>query len=295
MAFNVAANNGLARTGTLTVVSTTVTVTQVRDPATCRYTLNPGGASLGFTGGNVSMSVSTDSDCSWTAQSSAAWIYDHDSGGSGGSGNGSAGVQRRGQHRSRTDRDPDRRVNDCHHHAAPRSGHVPLHPQSWWCVGELHGRERLDERVHGQRLFVEYQSSVPWITITSGTSGSGNGTVTYTVAQNSGLSRNGGVTVGFSTATVAQVRNPATCRFAISPSGAAVGSGGGSGSINVSTDSDCSWVPTIVNSWIVITSGGAGATGPSSISWRVGSNTGPAKVGEIIVMGQAFTIEQAGS
>ena len=206
MAFSVAANNGLARTGTLTVGSTTATITQLRDPATCRYTLNPGGASVSYTGGNVSMSVSTDSDCSWSTQ-----------------------------------------------------------------------------------------SSVPWITITSGTSGSGNGTVTYAVAQNSGLSRNGGVTVGFSTATVAQARNPATCKFAISPSGAAVGSGGGSGSINVSTDSDCSWVPTIVNSWIVITSGGAGATGPSSISWRVGSNTGPAKVGEIIVMGQAFTVEQAGS
>jgi hypothetical protein len=206
VAASVAANNGLARTGTLTIGSTTATITQVRDPATCRYTLNPSGSSPGYTGGNVSMSVSTDSDCSWTAQ-----------------------------------------------------------------------------------------SNVPWITITSGGSGSGNGNVTYAVAQNSGLSRSGGVRVGFSTATVTQARNPATCNFGINPGGASVGSGGGTGSISVSTASDCSWVPAVTNSWIVITSGGAGGTGPATISWRVGSNTGPAKTAEILVMGQVFTITQTGS
>ena len=90
MAFSVAANTGLARTGTLTVGSTTATITQLRDPATCRYTLNPGGASLGYTGGNVSMSVSTDSDCSWTARSNAPWISL--TSGASGSGNGSVAV-----------------------------------------------------------------------------------------------------------------------------------------------------------------------------------------------------------
>jgi hypothetical protein len=206
VAFSVAPNSGLARTGTLTVGSTTVTVTQVRDPATCRYTLNPGSASLSYTGGSVSMSVSTDSDCAWTAHSNSSWM-----------------------------------------------------------------------------------------SITSGTSGAGNGSITFAVAQNSGLSRSGGVTVGFSTATVAQARNPATCTYSLDPSSASVGAGGGSGSINVSTASDCSWVPTVTNSWIVITSGGSGATGSSSISWRVGSNTGPAKTAEIVVMGQVFSITQAGS
>jgi hypothetical protein len=206
VAFSVAPNTGLARTGTLTIASTTVTVSQVRDPATCRYTLSPGGASLSYTATSVSMGVSTDSDCAWTAQSNS-----------------------------------------------------------------------------------------PWISITAGTSGSGNGNVTYAVAQNSGLSRLGGVTVGFSTATVAQARHPATCNYNLNPSGASVGAGGGSGSISVSTDSDCSWVPTVTNSWIAITSGGSGATGPSSISWSVGSNTGPPKTAEIIVMGQSFSITQAGS
>ena len=204
--FSVAPNTGLARTGSLTVASTTVTVTQVRDPATCRYTLNPGGASLSYTATSVSMSVSTDSDCAWTTQSNSSWI-----------------------------------------------------------------------------------------SITSGTSGAGNGAITFAVAQNNGLSRLGGVTVGLSTATVAQARNPATCTFSLDPGGASVGAGGGSGSINVSTASDCSWVPTVTNSWIVITSGGSGATGPSSISWRVGSNTGPEKTAEIVVMGQVFSITQAGS
>ncbi|MEP7341609.1 MAG: reprolysin-like metallopeptidase [Acidobacteriota bacterium] len=39
-------------------------------------------------------------------------------------------------------------------------------------------------------------SSVPWLTITSGASGTGNGTVNYSVAANDGIARVGGITAG---------------------------------------------------------------------------------------------------
>ncbi|HZM92991.1 MAG TPA: BACON domain-containing carbohydrate-binding protein [Vicinamibacterales bacterium] len=205
--FSVAANSGLARTGTVTVASRTVTVTQVRDPATCRYTLNPSGGSFAHTGGSLSMSVSTDSDCSWTSTGSASWIA-----------------------------------------------------------------------------------------IASGANGSGNGTVTVNVASNSGgLARSGSVTVGSTTVAVSQVRDPATCRYSIDPGGATLPSGGGGGSINVSTASDCRWVVGATSSWLVITSGSGGNWGAGSISWSAGSNTGPPRTAEILVSGLSFEVTQAGS
>jgi len=206
--FSVAANtNGLARTGAITVASTTVTVTQLRDPATCRYTLNPSGGAFAYTGGALSMSVATDSDCSWTSSASA-----------------------------------------------------------------------------------------PWIAITSGTGGSGNGSVAFSVAANSGgLARSGSVTVGFTTVSVTQVRDPATCRYSIDPAGASLPSGGGGGSITVTTASDCRWAVSVTSSWLVITSGSSGAFGSGSISWSAGSNTGPPRTAEILVSGQSFEVTQAGS
>ena len=205
--FSVASNGGLARTGTLTVASRTITVTQVRDPATCRYTLSPSGGSFAHPGGAASMSVSTDSDCSWNSTASA-----------------------------------------------------------------------------------------PWISITSGASGTGNGSVTYSVASNAGgLARSGTITVGFTTVPVTQVRDPATCRYSIDPGGASLGPGGGGGSINVSTASDCRWVVSVTSSWLVITSGSGGAMGSSSISWSAGPNTGPPRTAEILVSGLSFEVTQAGS
>jgi len=205
--FSVAANSGLARTGTVRVASTTVTVTQARDPATCRYTLNPNGGSFGYTGGSVSMSVSTDSDCSWSSTANA-----------------------------------------------------------------------------------------PWITIASGASGSGNGSVMVNVASNGGgLARAGTVTVGFTTVSITQTRDPATCRYSLDPGGATLAASGGGGSISVSTASDCAWKVGVTSSWIVVTSGGSGGMGSSSISWQAGPNTGPPRTAEIIVMGLSFEITQAGS
>jgi hypothetical protein len=63
----------------------------------------------------------------------------------------------------------------------------------------------------------------------------------------------------------------------------------------VITDSDCAWIPTRTNSWIVFTSGGSGNTGRGSISWSAGPNTGPPRTAEIVVMSETFVVIQAGS
>src|SRR4029079_18395196 len=75
-------------------------------------------------------------------------------------------------------------------------------------------------------------SNVPWVSITSGSSGSGNGTVSYSVAANPTTSaRSGLVTISgpssFSLFTVNQDGIP--CSFTISPTSQSFTSDGGSG------------------------------------------------------------------
>jgi hypothetical protein len=121
--------------------------------------------------------------------------------------------------------------------------------------------------------------------------------VAFTVASNiGGLARSSTITVGFTTVSVTQVRDPATCTYSISPGGATLPAGGGGGSINVSTPSDCRWVVGVTSSWLVITSGSGGGFGSSSISWSAaGPNTGPPRTAEILISGRSFEVTQAGS
>jgi hypothetical protein len=63
----------------------------------------------------------------------------------------------------------------------------------------------------------------------------------------------------------------------------------------VFTDSDCAWTASSTRPWLVITSGGSGGMGSGSISWSAGSNTGPPRSAEVVVMGLTFTVDQAGS
>jgi hypothetical protein len=292
--FSVAPNTGLARTGTLTVASTTITVTQARDPATCRYTLDRSAASFAYTGGTGSIAVATDSDCSWSATASGSWISITSS--TSGTGNGSLafsvaannGLARSGAITVGTSSVGVTQARD------PSTCRYTLNPNgvSQNYVG---GTTSLSVSTDSDCSW-SASASPSWITIASGDSGSGSGAVTIRVAANNGgLARVGSVTVGSTTIGVAQSRDPSTCRFSLDSRGTSIGSGGGTGSIRVFTDSDCSWSAISTGPWLGITSGGSGGMGAGSISWSAGSNTGPPRSAEIIVMGLSYTVDQAGS
>ena len=107
-------------------------------------------------------------------------------------------------------------------------------------------------------------SNASWITITSGISGSGSGTVGYSVAANTNTSsRTGTLTIAGQTFTVTQAG--ATCSYAIAPTSASVQFSGGTGSVTVTAGSGCTWTAVSNASWITITSGatgnGSGAVG----------------------------------
>lgn len=86
VAFAIAANTGGQRSGTLLVATRTVTVTQASG---CTYSINPTTRNFGVAGGSVSVGVTTNPGCTWTAASNDSWLTVT----AGASGTGNATVQ----------------------------------------------------------------------------------------------------------------------------------------------------------------------------------------------------------
>jgi hypothetical protein len=136
-------------------------------------------------------------------------------------------------------------------------------------------------------------SNVSWITVTGGGSGTGAGTVSYTVAANTGGARTGTMTIAGKLFTVTQ----AGCTYSINPAGSGtISINGGSGSFTVTTNGgSCAWTVSSKPSWVTIT-GGNGGTGTGVVSYTVGSNaSGPPRSGTITAGGQSFAISQDGT
>jgi uncharacterized repeat protein (TIGR01451 family)/CSLREA domain-containing protein len=137
-------------------------------------------------------------------------------------------------------------------------------------------------------------SNAAWISIASGASGTGNGTVSYLVAVNgTGSQRSGTLTVAGLTFTVTQSGD--VCSYALSPTQASVGQAATTGSVNVTTATGCGWKAVSNDSWIEVTSGSPGV-GNGTFTYAVEVNaTGAARTGSISVQNQTFTITQATS
>jgi hypothetical protein len=136
-------------------------------------------------------------------------------------------------------------------------------------------------------------SNASWISITYGLSGSGNGTVGYSVAANTTTSaRNGTMTIAGQTFTVSQAATT-SCTYAISPASQSVNPAGGTGSVGVSSTSGCAWTASSNASWISITSGSSGS-GNGTVGYSAAANTTTSsRSGALTVAGQTFTVNQA--
>ena len=131
-------------------------------------------------------------------------------------------------------------------------------------------------------------SNTPWITVSFGSPGTGNGTVGYTVTPNTSvLARTGTLNVAGQTLTISEAG--ATCSFLLNPASAIADTGGSSGTFAVSTN--CSWTPTTTSTWLTVTSGSG--TGEGTVAYVAAANTTPtARVGSISVGNQTFTVNQ---
>ena len=131
-------------------------------------------------------------------------------------------------------------------------------------------------------------SNAAWITVTSGASGSGNGTVGYTIASNTNFARTGTITIAGQMFTVSQ---SGSCTAVLSPTSANFAAGGGAGSFGVTAGSGCGWTAVSNDSWITVTSGSTGS-GDGSVDYSVAPNSAGARTGTITAATQTFTVNQ---
>jgi hypothetical protein len=292
VAFRVAANDGAGvREGAIVVNNEQARVSQ---RAPCRYVLTPASQTMATTGGASTISVATDSECAWTAASDSAWLsLTAPTTGTG------AGVisftvpPNPGSDRTGTITVAGQRATVVQS-SAPIPCSVTISPtsQSFTAAGGA-----------GQSIAVTSpntctwtaQSGVPWISVMSGSTGTGNGAVTFNVAANTGAARTGTIGIANRTFTVSQAAAsapPPACTYAIAPTSLSAPAAASTGTVNVTTTATCAWTAVSTVPWITVTLGAAG-TGNGAVGYSIAANTGAARVGTITIATQTFTVTQA--
>jgi hypothetical protein len=277
----IAPGSGPSRSGTLTVAEHTVTITQGDG---CSYAISPDSQSVPASGGNGSVTVTAGAGCAWSATSAQSWITI--TAGSGGSGSGTVNftvASTNGPGRSGT---------------MTIAGHTFTINQGQGCTFSLSSSSTSAPAAGGSGNFDvraadgcawAANTNADWIAVTSATTGSGNGTVRYTIAANSGPQRTGTITAGGQTFTVTQ---GAGCTYAISPMSQNVASAGGTLSVAVTTPSGCSWTASSNAGWIGVSSGGSGS-GNGTVQLVVAPNPDAERRGTATIAGQTYTVVQA--
>jgi hypothetical protein len=198
LTYSLTANTGAARTGTLTIAGATFQVLQ--EAPSSNFSLSPASASVGSSGGNLTVALTAPtSNSTWTAMSNVNWITIPPASASG---SGSATVSYSVAANTGT---------------ASRTGTLSIAGLTFTVTqagsGCYDALTLQSATTTGFTLFVAAPagcswtavSNVSWITITSGSSGDGNGTVGVTVAANSSdSSRSGTLTVAGYTVTVTE-------------------------------------------------------------------------------------------
>src|SRR5271157_1690643 len=261
----------------------------------CSYTLGSASASLAASATTGTVSVAAASGCAWTAVSNnTSWLTV--TSGASGSGNGTVGYSATANSGS-----------------SARTGTITIGGQTFTvsqaaaasCSYSLGAASAslaasaptgtVSVTAASGCAWTAVSNNTSWLTVTSGASGSGNGTVNYSATANSGSSaRTGTIAIGGQTFTVAQAAASA-CWYQLTPTSQSMGGAFWSGAVAVTAPVGCPWTAVSSTTWITVTSGGSGS-GNGMFYYNVATNPDTTvRSGAITVMGQAFSIQQFGS
>jgi len=273
-------------------------------PSECSYSISPASLDFSSSGGDGMFNISTQSGCTWTANESSSWVRIT----SGFSGSGSASVQYSVDPNTGAERSTIIVVEGKHHTISQTAAQTSVDftiSDSSPDIGQIVGFS-----VTG----IAGVDSVDWNFGGAGCDASPNSTCTagftdcmaWSFKYSSSGTKTVRMTVHANGQTYPQVSHNLTvsssgncdgtnCSYSISPSYAVIPEGGGSGSVNVSTTSGCSWSASESASWVRITSGSAG-TGSGTVNYSVASNIGGSERSTTMsVAGHSFMISQSGS
>jgi hypothetical protein len=306
IALIVAPNDGEPRSGTVSVAGQVIGISQDgRSTAGCTFAVTPTTAPIPASGGNVTVAVSVTqgSNCAWTAAPQDSFISI--SGAASGTGDASivlvvapnpTGGNRTGlvtiAGQVVTVTQQAAGAPACRFDVSPKSVSLPV------SGGTATFTVTMTEGV-----------ACPWsitlagtgMTIVSGASGTGSGTVVVSVAANPGTARTNGVIIAGQLVTISQPEAPGACVFSVSPRQFSVSKAAQTVAFDVTiatgTPGVCQWS---------VASGGSGAfvhtqsMTPSGNTTRVvlsvDENTGRLdRMGSVVAAGQLVTVHQLGS
>jgi hypothetical protein len=96
-------------------------------------------------------------------------------------------------------------------------------------------------------------------------------------------------------AVVAYTHSAAPCTYSLGSSGQSIGASGGPGSVALTAQSDCYWSASSNANWITLNAGSTSGVGSATLQFTVAANAGAGRTGTLSVMGQTFTVTQAGT
>jgi hypothetical protein len=287
--YTVAANTGGAqRNGTLTVAGQTVSVTQ-NGVTSCTFSVSPALNTVGASGGATSFSVTAGVGCGWTATTSTSWLT---LGNTSGTGTGSVAV-----------------TVQPNTSTLSRTGllivagvivNVKQNGTTGGCVATVAPTSQLFTSAGGNANVTvaaaescswTATSNTAWLTVTSGASGSGNRTVSYTAAANTtSSSRNGSLTVGGQTVSVTQ--SASSCTFTVSPSSSTIAANGGSTKFSVTGGANCSWTAATNTAWLTVTSGSSGTANGTVVVTAPANTSTLSRTGAVTIAGKIVNVKQ---
>jgi hypothetical protein len=277
----------VAGAGLLPLASCGSSVETVTAPGQTRCDIDANAQTSSFpaTGGTGTLRISTNRECTWAVQSDAAWLTL----GTPASGQGAGSLQ----YSVAANPDPPGRT------AVIRieDRQLPIAQEGSPCEFRVSSTGESLDQDGGQRTVRVSTASeqcrwtsaadVAWITIASGQTGSGNGTVTFNVAATSGPERNGTLTIAGVPIAVRQSRG---CRFAVDPSSTTLSASGGSEALSVATAAGCSWTAASTAEWVTLST--AAGSGPGTVRLSVAPWAGPARTATVRIADQSATVNQ---
>jgi hypothetical protein len=147
-------------------------------------------------------------------------------------------------------------------------------------------------------------SNVPWVSVTAGAQGQGAGSVTYAVSPNNATTaRTGTLTIANRTFTVDQagedITQPVNCTYSVAPVDFTPCMASGRLTATVTTQATCTWTAAPGASWLQIPSGRSG-TGSGVVTIAFSDNYDAPRDGTVMVRwptptaGQNIRVAQAG-
>jgi hypothetical protein len=287
------------RTGTLTVAGQAVAVVQ-SGQAPCTIDISPASASYNPPPATGSFAVSTAEHCQWSATSSASWLA-VTSGGSGtGNGNVSYSVDRNRESSSRTATIVvgQRTFTVTQFGEDPGPCTIDISPTTAsFSAAAAAGNVSITAPQHCQWSAT---SNASWLVVTSGSTGTGSGSIAFAVERNQDTNpRTGAIDISGRTFTVTQLGEAATCDYSVSPIQFAPCMASTTLTAAVTAQPGCTWTAEPDDPWLTVIGGQTGS-GSGTIVFRVSDNYAPPRQGVVKVRwptptaGQNLHVSQGG-